>query len=131
MRSVALTAIAAVAFSPGAPGIGDAYYPDYGNGGYDGGHYDPPLRQHPATDELSGTATITARTTQDLSSFDLDFLLDVRSVQADGRPAGCGRQGKHPLVVTPARPLRRSHPMTVRVTYSGVGSRTLGGARSA
>jgi aminopeptidase N len=126
MRFVALTAIAAVAFTPGAPGIGDAYYPDYGNGGYDVSHYDLRLRYQPATDELSGTATITARTTQDLSSFDLDFLLDVRSVLVDGRPAGFARQGDHELVVTPARPLRRNHPMTVRVTYSGVPSAQLG-----
>src|SRR3954469_13766478 len=126
MRIVALTAIAAVAFSPGAPGIGDAYYPDYGNGGYDVAHYDLRLRYQPATDELSGTATITARTTQDLSSFDLDFLLDVRSVLVDGRPAGFTRQGDHELVVTPARPLRHNHSMTVRVTYSGVPSSKLG-----
>ena len=25
---------------PGAPGVGDSYYPTYGNGGYDVGHYD-------------------------------------------------------------------------------------------
>ena len=126
MRLTALTAIAAVVFSPGAPGIGDPYYPDYGNGGYDVAHYDLRLRYQPATDELSGTATITARTTQDLSSFDLDFLLDVHSVLVDGRPAGFARQGVHELVVTPARPLRRNRPMTVRVTYSGVPSSKLG-----
>ena len=26
--------------APGSPGIGDNYFPDYGNGGYDVGHYD-------------------------------------------------------------------------------------------
>jgi len=126
MRLTALTAIAALVFSPGAPGIGDPYYPDYGNGGYDVSRYDLRLRYQPATDELSGTATITARTTQDLSRFDLDFLLDVRSVLVDGRPAGFARQGDHELVVTPARPLPKNHPMTVRVTYSGIPSTKLG-----
>jgi hypothetical protein len=26
--------------TPGAPGVGDAYFPGYGNGGYDVRHYD-------------------------------------------------------------------------------------------
>jgi aminopeptidase N len=107
---------------PGAAGIGDSYYPDYGNGGYDVDHYDLRLRYRPATDELTGTATISARVTQDLSSFDLDFLLDVRSVLVDGRAAGFARRGDHELVVTPARPLRRGQVLTVRVDYSGVPS---------
>ena len=45
-------------FSPGAPGIGDPYYPAYGNGGYDVSHYDLRLKYQPATDELEGTATL-------------------------------------------------------------------------
>ncbi|MBU2666896.1 M1 family metallopeptidase [Actinoplanes bogorensis] len=123
MQMTAVASILAViAAGPGAPGIGDSYYPDYGNGGYDVDHYDIRLRYQPATDELSGTTTITARATQDLSRFDLDFVLDAQSVLVDGRPAAFSRQGDHELVVTPARPLRRGHPMTVRVTYSGVPS---------
>jgi hypothetical protein len=54
----------AASFSPGAPGIGDPYYPAYGNGGYDVSHYDLRLKYQPATDRLEGTATILARTTQ-------------------------------------------------------------------
>ena len=119
-------AVPAYAASPGAPGIGDSYYPDYGNGGYDVDHYDIRLRYQPATDSLSGTTTIKARATQDLSRFDLDFVLDVRSLLVDGRPAVFSRQGDHELVVTPARPLRRGHTMTVRVTYSGVPSTEVG-----
>jgi aminopeptidase N len=107
---------------PGAAGVGDNYFPDYGNGGYDVSHYDIRLRYQPATDELAGTTTIRAAVTQDLSSFDLDFLLDVRSVSVDGRPARFTRQGDHELVVTPAHPLRRGHAMTVRVTYSDIPS---------
>ncbi|MCL2553236.1 MAG: M1 family peptidase, partial [Actinomycetia bacterium] len=45
---------------PGAPGIGDPYYPTYGNGGYDVSHYDLNLRYTPATDTLTGTTTLTA-----------------------------------------------------------------------
>ena len=68
--------------SPGAPGIGDPYYPAYGNGGYDVSHYDLRLKYQPATDELEGTATLVARAPQDLTSFNLDVLLDVGEVRA-------------------------------------------------
>src|SRR5207342_1300569 len=60
-------------FTPGAPGVGDPYYPLDGNGGYDVQHYDLDLTYDPNTDELSGTATIGARATQNLSAFNLDF----------------------------------------------------------
>ena len=68
----------------GSPGLGDSYFPDYGNGGYDVSHYDIRLRYDPAIDKLSGTTTILATATQDLSRFNLDFLLDVASVRVNG-----------------------------------------------
>ena len=39
-------------FSPGAPGVGDPYYPGYGNGGYDVAHYNLDVRYDPATSRL-------------------------------------------------------------------------------
>ncbi|KUO10162.1 M1 family metallopeptidase [Streptomyces sp. DSM 15324] len=108
--------------SPGAPGIGDPYYPAYGNGGYDVSHYDLRLTYRPATDELAGTATILARTTEDLSSFDLDFLLDVSEVRVNGTAAAFARSGEHELVVTPKAALAKGTPLTVVVRYSGVPS---------
>jgi hypothetical protein len=64
----------------GAAGIGDPYFPLDGNGGYDVRHYDLDVRYDPATDVLQGVATIEARATQALSSFNLDFVgLTVRS----------------------------------------------------
>ena len=74
-----LAPVVAAAPSPGTPGIGDPYFPLAGNGGYDVSHYDIRLSYTPSTDELAGTTTITARATQDLSQFDLDFLLRVGS----------------------------------------------------
>ncbi|MFE7594882.1 M1 family peptidase, partial [Kitasatospora sp. NPDC057512] len=47
-------------FQPGAAGVGDPYYPTYGNGGYRVSHYDVRLKYQPATDELEGTTTILA-----------------------------------------------------------------------
>jgi aminopeptidase N len=108
--------------TPGVPGLGDAYYPDYGNSGYDVSHYDIRLRYTPATDKLTGTTTILATATQDLSRFNLDFVLDTASVLVNNRPATFARQGDHELVVTPARALANGQAMTVVVQYSGVPS---------
>jgi hypothetical protein len=47
--------------------------PLYGNGGYDVGHYLLNIRYNPATDRLVGVATISARATQNLCRFNLDF----------------------------------------------------------
>ncbi|MFI1095196.1 M1 family metallopeptidase [Streptomyces sp. NPDC020917] len=107
---------------PGAPGIGDPYYPTYGNGGYDVSHYDLDLRYTPATDTLTGTTTLTATATQGLTSFDLDFALDVSKVTVDGRPASFATSGEQELVITPQHPIARGHRITVAVTYSGVPS---------
>ncbi|SEN61363.1 M1 family metallopeptidase [Actinacidiphila rubida] len=107
---------------PGAPGIGDPYYPTYGNGGYDVSHYDLNLRYQPATDALSGTAVITATATQGLTSFDLDFALDVSKVTVDGRPAAFATSGEQELVVTPRHAVGRGQRITVAVTYAGVPS---------
>lgn len=110
-------------FSPGAPGIGDPYYPLDGNGGYDVRRYELDLAYDPATDVLAGAATIEARATQDLSSFNLDFEgLTVRSITVEGRPATWARNGGE-LTVTPRRGLRDRTRFTTVVTYDGVPQR--------
>ena len=43
---------AAANFQPGAPGIGDPYFPLDGNGGYDVGHYSLDVSYDPPTDHL-------------------------------------------------------------------------------
>ena len=102
------------------PGLGDPYFPDYGNGGYDVRHYGLQLAYDPTTDVLDGTATIRARATQGLSRFDLDFVgMNVRSIKVNGRPATWSRTA-HELVVTPARGITNRSLFTVRVTYDGV-----------
>ena len=75
------------------PGLGDSYFPDYGNGGYDVSHYDVRLRYDPATDRLTGTTTILATATQDLSRVQpgLPARRRVGAGQRLGRPAPPGR----------------------------------------
>jgi aminopeptidase N len=108
--------------APGRPGAGDVYYPDYGNGGYDVGHYDIRLRYYPDTDRLTGTTTILATATQDLAALNLDFVLATTSVRVNNRPAAFARQGDHELVVTPARPVAKGTPLTIVVQYDDVPS---------
>jgi aminopeptidase N len=109
-------------FTPGAPGAGDPYFPDMGNGGYDVGHYDLGLAYDPATKVLNGKVVISARATQNLSRFDLDFLgpLTISKLAVDGKKAGFTRTGAQELVITPKRGLRRGARFTVSVTYSGI-----------
>jgi aminopeptidase N len=105
---------------PGAPGVGDEYYPKYGNGGYDVRHYDLDIGYDPATDRLEGKAWIRATATQTLCSFNLDLVgLEVRRVEVDGRRASWSRSGQE-LTVTPKRPLKKGHRFKVEVHYDGV-----------
>ncbi len=87
-----------------------------GNGGYDVTHYDIRLSYQPATDLLSGTTTILARTTQDLSQFNLDFLLTVTSVRVNNAPNRLPRRrradgGPEGGVAEAAEVLRRVSPV--------------------
>ncbi|MGW1768041.1 M1 family metallopeptidase [Streptomyces sp. NPDC002073] len=109
----------AASFGPGAPGIGDAYYPASGNGGYDVSHYDLRLKYQPATDLLEGTATLLATAKQDLSRFNLDFGLKVSDVRVNGRKAKFATSGTQELEITPAAPLPKGKSVTVVVTYAG------------
>ncbi|GAB3798638.1 hypothetical protein GCM10027605_10620 [Micromonospora zhanjiangensis] len=107
-------------FPPGATGIGDSYFPTYGNGGYDVANYRLKVRYDPATDRLSGTALITATATGDLSRFDLDLSgLTVSAVRVDDAPAQQRRDGAE-LVITPAKGLANGSRFTVEVVYEGV-----------
>jgi aminopeptidase N len=105
---------------PGAPGIGDPYFPQQGNGGYDVRTYGLDLAYDPASRRLTGTAVIVATATQSLSRFDLDLRgFTVSAVTVNARRATWTRSGQE-LVVTPARALRRGAPFVVTVRYAGV-----------
>src|SRR5918995_3354578 len=91
------------AFTAGAAGAGDAYFPFAGNGGYDVRHYDlditytpPAPSPAPIVGQLTGVATIDLVATQDLDRFTLDRR--GREVQA------VTVTGKRPTAVTPPAP---------------------------
>lgn len=113
------TAVPAPAFAPGAPGVGDPYFPLEGNGGYQVGHYDLALAYDPATHNLDGTARITATTTQNLSRFDLDLSgMNVRAVRVNSVAARFTRDGQE-LQITPRTGLRKGSAFEVTVRYDG------------
>src|SRR4051794_20226676 len=113
VASPALAAPRDPAGSPGADGIGDRLFPQLGNGGYDAKHYDLAFTYASSAPEqdVSGKVTMLARSTQSLSSFDLDFAGDsVAAVRVDGRSADFaparappGRRGGSPAPPRPSR----------------------------
>jgi aminopeptidase N len=106
-------------FSAGAEGIGDPYFPTAGNGGYDVASYDLNLAYAPGSGQLTGSATIKATATQDLSRFDFDLAkLTASRVTVDGRAATAKATGDE-LVVTPAAGIVRGTAFTVVVDYGG------------
>ncbi|MFD0689424.1 M1 family metallopeptidase [Actinomadura fibrosa] len=114
------TADARERYTPGAPGVGDAYFPLEGNGGYDARHYSLDLRYDPDFDQLDGTVTLTARATQNLSSFDLDLSgMDVEQVRVNKAKAKYTRKGQE-LIITPRKGLRKGSTFTASITYGGV-----------
>ncbi|MDG4861153.1 M1 family metallopeptidase [Streptomyces sp. T-3] len=104
----------------GAPGVDDSLFPDAGNGGYDAEHYALDLTVDPdGAAPLDGTATITAKATQDLTRFNLDlYRLKVSEVTVDDAPASFRQKGTE-LSITPAEFLAKGAEFKVAVTYAG------------
>jgi aminopeptidase N len=109
-----------LAAQPGAVGIGDSLYPNLGNGGYDVQHYTLDLTVNDvATSDLEGKTTIDARATQNLSSFNLDFIgFDITSLTVNGQSAEYKRKQQE-LIITPSTSLAEDESFTVEVQYQG------------
>jgi aminopeptidase N len=114
---LAISPTSAAADTVGAPGLGDPLFPLDGNGGYQVDHYNLRLSYDPPRDELWGTTTILARTTQDLTQFNLDFLLHPSSVLVNNRPAVFTNEDNGELVVRPASLVPANTRLLVVVTY--------------
>ncbi|HEX9923808.1 MAG TPA: M1 family aminopeptidase [Anaerolineae bacterium] len=121
VESTASTAVESPAEQarPGAPGLGDPYYAELGNGGYDALHYTLDLSVDVAANVISGTAMIEAQATQTLSAFNLDFAdLAISRVLINDEPAAYSRQVRE-LTLVPVEPLPEGETFTVTVAYSG------------
>jgi aminopeptidase N len=108
---------------PGADGLGDVYFPQLGNGGYDVQHYTIDLSWNADTNEIAGTVTIDARAVQDLSAFNLDFQgYDISALVVNGQTIPYTRT-EHELTITPTQFLPEGQPFEVAIRYSGIPSR--------
>ena len=100
-------------------GLGDEYFPQAGNAGYDVLHYSITLDCDPKSGGLSGTTTIEAKALADLDEFHLDLMgLEVDHVHVDGVPADYRRTGQE-LVIDCPEMLKVASVFSVAVTYSG------------
>jgi aminopeptidase N len=114
----------AVHFRPGSEDLGDPLAPGLGNGGYLVDNYDITLHYAPAAGMLVGDTIITAKATENLSRFDLDFALPATSVTVNGVAAtsktvpGPPYSYSSDLRVTPAAGIRAGSALRIEVTYA-------------
>src|SRR5579862_6870875 len=109
----------AYAQTPGSAGLGDPYFPLLGNGGYDVQHYDISIDVDVKDSTFKATTTITAKATQALSAFNLDFnAAQLDSVEVDDQPAQSSRSGGE-LTLTPSAPLKDGSAFDVMAAYEG------------
>jgi len=122
--ALALGASASAAnFTAGSPGLGDPMFPNAGNGGYDVQHYGLTLDYAPSSNQLAATAVISARATQDLSSFNLDLRgFAISRLLVDGLAATFTRDGGQELTVTPRAGIPAGTPFNVTIDYAGTPS---------
>ena len=104
----------------GAETLGDPYYPEVGNGGYDVAAYDLDLRVDiDGDDRLSGTAAVELTVVEPLARLSFDLIgLEVASVTVNGQPAAFD-QTEAKLRITPPSPLTEATDHTIVVAYAG------------
>lgn len=105
--------------SKGASGIGDMFYPELGNGGYDALHYTIDLYTPMDRNYLEATTTLRAKATQDLNQFNLDLVgLEVSEVLVNNVSANFMRERRE-LNITPQVAIFSGEEFTVEIRYSG------------
>src|SRR3954452_18808869 len=108
----------ASAATAGAEGVGDKYFPQAGNGGYDVKHYDVAMGITPAANTVDAEVTIKLRALTELSSFDLDFLgPEITSLTLDGDEVDFTREGQELRITPPQNLTATAHEL--RIAYSG------------
>jgi aminopeptidase N len=105
----------------GSDGLGDPFFPQAGNGGYDTTHYSLDLDYDQPANRLEGTATIDAVATQNLRRLNLDLrdFYSILDVTVNGERANVARPGQQEVAISPADRLDDGSNFTVRVEYAG------------
>lgn len=103
----------------GAEGVGDRYYPTYGNGGYDAISYNIIFDWDDQRREIDAKTTLSLVATQDLTQFNIDLVgFDISSIIVDGEPASFQRDGRE-LIIQPATALTSDQAADVVIAYAG------------
>ncbi len=106
----------------GGDGVGDPFFPQAGNGGYDAERYDLRLRYSPRTDKLRARARIEATAVTGggaLGRFNLDYRGPrIKRLRVNGAAADFARDGQE-LVITPDAPPADGAGFEVVVRYAG------------
>ena len=124
----AAPATASQSFMAGSDGLGDPFFPQAGNGGYDVKHYslDLDYQPPPASNHLDARAIIVAKAEKSLRSFNLDLRgFTISDVEVNARDATFARSGVHELTVIPRQGLRSGWPFVVKVEYAGTPTRVI------
>jgi len=104
----------------GSEGLGDSYFPQLGNGGYDVEHYTIDLKWDDITNKLDGSVRVLAKAYNDLVRFNLDFEgFTISSVLVEGKDTKYERD-EHELQITPIATLKQDETFETVVSYSGV-----------
>ncbi len=105
----------------GADGLGDPFFPQAGNGGYDALHYDLTLDYDQPDNRLEGTAVIDATATENLRRFNLDFrnFYRISSLTVDGESAKFVQRKVQELQIDPATNINDGEQFSVQVDYAG------------
>ena len=104
----------------GAATAGDPYLSTSGNGGYLVTHYDLDLAYRVETNQLRGTATLSATATMRLERFSLDFAgLSVEKVTVNGERPRKLSQAARKVIISPATAIEAGERFEISVRYGG------------
>lgn len=131
--AISVGAVIAQSGEPGAPGVGDSFYPLLGGGGYDVEHYTLDVSVDMDEQTIEGVATLDITAAQDLSAFNLDFVgLEISALTIDGVDADFTHERRE-LTITPPEVIAAGDRFTAVIAYSGepnpIRELSLGGAR--
>lgn len=103
----------------GTDGVGDPYYPQLGNGGYDVLHYQINLAADMKNESITATVLIQAQSTQLLDQFNLDFAgFEIKSLLLNGQETTYDRQAPE-LIIHPAESIPAETEFELEITYHG------------
>jgi aminopeptidase N len=108
-------------FIAGPSGLGDSYFPNLGNGGYDVKRYVIEVEWDPKEKWLRGTTVIEAKSTENLLSFNVDFAansMQISEVTVNGTRALFTAE-ENEIVVIPAVGLPSGTNFNARFVHEG------------